>query len=229
MAAARTPARRRMGACETTPPATLREHQRDPEQTNRKRALPQPRGSSAACRRQARSSSPLRGCGRSSLTPGHAAAGPAAARKDPEEQSAQPGGARSHRVRSVRPLDTGGPYGCRRQGLPGCRGAGILVRRACCRSPVAAGGEADRGSRREGEQELRPGGRRDPRTPRRLGFWPGAWRPRAIRGTHASPDHPADGGSETSRRSRPVRSLVAAAQEGAAAWRVRTLPCRHVE
>ena len=118
---------------------------------------------------------------------------------------------------------------CRRQGLPGCRGAGILVRRACCRSPVAAGGEADRGSRREGERELRPGGRRDPRTPRRLGFWPGAWRPRAIRGTHASPDHPADGGSETSRRSRPVRSLVAAAQEGAAAWRVRTLPCRHVE
>ena len=36
-----------------------------------------------------------------------------AARKDPEEQSAQPGGAGSHRARSVRPLDTGGPYGCR--------------------------------------------------------------------------------------------------------------------
>ena len=30
MAAARTLARRRMGACETTPPAKLREHQRDP-------------------------------------------------------------------------------------------------------------------------------------------------------------------------------------------------------
>jgi len=38
----------------------------------------------------------------------------AAARKDPEEQSAQPGGARSHRARFVCPLDTGGPYGCRR-------------------------------------------------------------------------------------------------------------------
>jgi hypothetical protein len=37
----------------------------------------------------------------------------AAARKDPEEQSAQPDGARSHRARSVCPLDTGGPYGCR--------------------------------------------------------------------------------------------------------------------
>jgi hypothetical protein len=35
----------------------------------------------------------------------------AATRKDPEEQSAQPGGARSHRARSVRPLDNGGPYG----------------------------------------------------------------------------------------------------------------------
>src|SRR5690242_12437560 len=40
----------------------------------------------------------------------------AAARKDPEEQSAQPGGARSHRASFVRPLDTGGPYGCRGQG-----------------------------------------------------------------------------------------------------------------
>jgi Golgi phosphoprotein 3 (GPP34) len=37
----------------------------------------------------------------------------AAARKDPEEQSTQPGGARSHRARFVRPLDTSGPYGCR--------------------------------------------------------------------------------------------------------------------
>ena len=51
----------------------------------------------------------------------------AAARKDPEEQSAQPDGARSHRARSVCPLDTGGPYGCRIAGVmssytyaPGC-------------------------------------------------------------------------------------------------------------
>ena len=38
--------------------------------------LPRSRGSSAACRRQARSSSPLRGSGRSSLTPGRAARRP---------------------------------------------------------------------------------------------------------------------------------------------------------
>ena len=41
--------------------------------------------------------------------PGAAAAcGPAA-----RGSQAQPGGARSHRARSVRPLDNGGPYGCR--------------------------------------------------------------------------------------------------------------------
>src|SRR5580693_505694 len=48
-------------------------------------------------------------------TPSHAA-GTAAARKDPEEQSAQLGGARRHRARFVRPLDSGSPYGCRGQG-----------------------------------------------------------------------------------------------------------------
>src|SRR5215472_10611634 len=114
MAAARTLARRRMGACETTPPATLREHQRDPEQANRKRALPRP--SRIFCRLPAPSSFVLAAARLRALQldPGRAAAGPAAARKDPEEQSAQPGGARSHRVRFVRPLDSGGPYGCRR-------------------------------------------------------------------------------------------------------------------
>ena len=34
-----------------------------------------------------------------------------------EGQSAQPGGARSHRARSVRPLDSYGPYGCRIAGV----------------------------------------------------------------------------------------------------------------
>jgi hypothetical protein len=52
-------------------------------------------------------------CGRSSLTPPARRQDRAAARKDPEEQSAQPGGTRSHRARSVCPLDSGGPYGCR--------------------------------------------------------------------------------------------------------------------
>src|SRR5690242_20211021 len=55
--------------------------------------------------------------GAPALTPGRAAGRPrAAVRKDPEEQLAQPGGARSHRARSVCPLDTGGPYGCRESG-----------------------------------------------------------------------------------------------------------------
>ena len=39
----------------------------------------------------------------------------AAARKDPEEQSAKPDGARSHQARSVCPPGTGGPQGCRDQ------------------------------------------------------------------------------------------------------------------
>src|SRR5579859_1337802 len=47
------------------------------------------------------------------LDPSRTAADRAAARKDPDEQSAQPGGARSHRARFARPLDTSGPYGCR--------------------------------------------------------------------------------------------------------------------
>ena len=55
----------------------------------------------------------LRGCGRSSLTLPARRQDRAATRKDPDEQSAQPDGARSHRARSVRPLDNGGPYGCR--------------------------------------------------------------------------------------------------------------------
>ncbi len=61
----------------------------------------------------------------------------AAARKDPEEQSAQPGGARSHRAWFVRPLDTGGPYGCRRQVELKQPGKGWRADR--CDHPTAAG------------------------------------------------------------------------------------------
>src|SRR5690349_14737582 len=62
--------------------------------------------------------------GAPALPPGRAAGRPrAAARKDLEEQSAQPGGVRSHRARSVCPLDTGGPYGCR---IPGGWWAGAF-------------------------------------------------------------------------------------------------------
>ena len=102
-----------MGACETTPPASTGTTHTTPDNPIPRPALPRPRGSPAARRRQARSSSPLRGCGRSSLTLAARRQDRAATRKDPEEQSAQPGGARSHRARSVRPLDTNGPYGCR--------------------------------------------------------------------------------------------------------------------
>src|SRR6266566_3158259 len=88
-----------MGACETTPPTSTGTTHATPDN-------PTPRPAP---------SSPLRGCGRSSLTLAARRQDRSAARKDPEEQSAQPGGARSHRARSVRPLDNGGPYGCRNE------------------------------------------------------------------------------------------------------------------
>jgi hypothetical protein len=75
MAAARTMARRRMGACETTPPASTGNQHATPDN-------PTATGPSSLLRifrrmpGQARSSSPLRGCGRSSLTPGRAAGRP---------------------------------------------------------------------------------------------------------------------------------------------------------
>jgi hypothetical protein len=54
--------------------------------------LPRAQGSPAACRRQARSSSPLRSCGRSSLTPPARRKTWGTCEEDPEEQSAEPGG-----------------------------------------------------------------------------------------------------------------------------------------
>ncbi len=38
---------------------------------------------------------------------------PGSCEEDPEEQSPQPGGTPSHQARSLCPLDSGGPYGCR--------------------------------------------------------------------------------------------------------------------
>jgi len=67
MAAARAPGRRRMGACETTPPASTGTTHTTLTIQYRDRPFLAPRRSPAARRRQARSSSPLRGCGRSSL------------------------------------------------------------------------------------------------------------------------------------------------------------------
>src|SRR5689334_20997690 len=118
MAAARTLARRRMGACETTPPATYREHAHDPGKPTAEESFPAFEDLPPLAgvklvrpRRCAAAGAPAGPWPRGERTR-------AAARKDPEEQSAQPGGAPSHRVRSVRPLDTGGPYGCRGSGLP---------------------------------------------------------------------------------------------------------------
>src|SRR6266487_3127308 len=103
MAAARTLARRRMGACETTPPATLREHQRDPDKPTAYEPFLASRGSAAACRRQARSSSPLRGCGRSSLT---LAARLRALQLDPGRAAAGPGSCEEGHRRTVSPART---------------------------------------------------------------------------------------------------------------------------
>src|SRR6185312_6181986 len=114
-AAARTLARRRIGACETTPHATHRDRHATPDKPKpQPKPLPRP---AMIFRRLPASSSFVLAAAR--LRALQHDSWPrdgktrAAARKDPEEQSAQPGGARSHRARSVRPLDTGGPYGCR--------------------------------------------------------------------------------------------------------------------
>src|SRR6185437_12547064 len=118
MAAARTLARRRMGACETTPLANA------PGTSTRPRisqTANEPSPPSMISRRLPGSSSFVLAAAR--LRALQLAPRPrgrktrAAARKDPEEQSAQPDGARSHRARSVRPLDTNGPYGCRIEGV----------------------------------------------------------------------------------------------------------------
>ena len=125
----------------------------------------------------------LRGCGRSSLTLAARRQDRAAARKDPEEQSAQPGGARSHRARSVCPLDNGGPYGCRRQGLPDCHGAGTSVRRCMPHGVRHPDGETDRRSRRRGRAAGTPA--RTIRMPPVSSIWiPG-------RRWALAPDHPA--------------------------------------
>ena len=151
MAAARTLARRRMGACETTPPATHREHstrplisqpQTTPSSPSRiSRRLPA--SSSfvlAAARLRALQLDPWPRGGKTR----------AAARKIQKNSQPSPAAARSHRVRSVRPLDTGGPYGCRGQGLPDRHGAGTSVRTCTPDGVRHPDGEADRRSRRKG-------------------------------------------------------------------------------
>src|SRR6266699_2682928 len=107
-----------MGACETTPPATHREHAHDPRQANRETTLPRslrifrrlPASSSfvlAAARLRALQLDSWPRGGEDQQLRG----------RIQKNSQAQPGGARSHRARSVRPLDTGGPYGCRIEGV----------------------------------------------------------------------------------------------------------------
>src|SRR6266568_4424683 len=130
MAAARTLARRRMGACETTPPATLRNQHATPisqPQTS-------PSSPSRIFRRSPASSSFVLAAARLralQLDPGRAAAGPAAARKDPEEQSAQ---ARRRRVvtgsGSYALLTPVALMGAADRVFPDCHGAGTSVRYA---------------------------------------------------------------------------------------------------
>ena len=149
-----------MGACETTPPATRRDTHATPDNPAATgpflslEDLPPLAGVKLVRPRRCAAA------GAPALTPGRAAGRPrAAARKDPEEQLAQPGGARSHRARSVCPLDTGGPYGCRRQGLPCRNGTGTCVRRCMPDGVRHPDGEADRRSRAKGERRERRAGR----------------------------------------------------------------------
>jgi hypothetical protein len=103
-----------MGACEITPPTRAGDnHTTLKPRTNT--IFPASESSVAAGRRPARSSSPLRGCGRSSLTLSRTATrNPAAARKIQKNSQPQPGDSHaSHRANFPRPLDTNGPYGCR--------------------------------------------------------------------------------------------------------------------
>jgi len=125
MAATPYVARRRMGAREITPPARLREPARDPWQANRRRALPRPRWLPP---------------------PGGKTPGSCRGRIQ-EEQSAQPGGACSHRARFVRALDKGGPYGCRADGGPGWGMAAFsLVRWGAWRSLLSSATGRDSGT-----------------------------------------------------------------------------------
>jgi hypothetical protein len=107
-----------MGACETTPTAHARPGNQHSDLSTLipQEAVPRSRSSAAACRHQARSSSPApegARCGRSSLTPPARRRTPAAARKSDNYSPAQPGGPtpRSPGQFST-PLDSGGPHGC---------------------------------------------------------------------------------------------------------------------
>jgi hypothetical protein len=123
---------------------------------------------------------------------------------------------------------------CRRQGLPDCRGAGTLVRRACRAGPVILAAKLIAGHGAEGERrEPRPG-RPDAAGARgRAPGWPGrrpsAWRPLGNPGPGKDTSPGSSSGPRlpqmASPRSVAVESAgavqVAGAQEDAAAWSVR--------
>jgi hypothetical protein len=157
-------ARRRMGACETTPPATNRGTPPTLHTTARTEPFLALDDLVAARRRPARSSSPLCGCGRSSRTPPARQQDPGSCEEDPEEQSGQPGDTTpGHRVNFLRPLDTSGPHGW----VPGRRlgmteqgtGAGGAGPRGgwCCRRPWPGVGVRFRGPGEVGSRSARRG------------------------------------------------------------------------
>jgi transposase, IS5 family len=66
--------------------------------------------------------------------------------------------------------------------IPGCGGAGVLVRRARRTGPVTLDGEAGRGSRRRAAREPRPGCLDTTEARGTISGMAGAWRPRAAPG-----------------------------------------------
>ena len=156
MAPASLLARRRMGACETTPPQPHAGNTTRPfTSQNRKGLFPAPDDPPPLVsvqlvrpRRSAAAGAPAGPLPHGGVTR-------AAARKIPENSQAQPGRHHaSHRVKTPCPLDASGPHGCRREHPPGllvqvgdggvnCVGSWSCVRRAGIpRSLLSPPGEA---------------------------------------------------------------------------------------
>jgi hypothetical protein len=76
---------------------------------------------------------------------------------------------------------------CRGQGLPGCRGAGVLVRRARRTGPVTLDGEAVAGHGAGRERETRPGCLDATEARGMASGMAGAWRPWAVLGRGRTP------------------------------------------
>src|SRR6266496_3740579 len=142
-----------MGACETTPPATYREHAHDPDRPTAQESflaledLPPLAGVQLVRPRRCATA------GAPSSTPGRAARRPGQLRGRIQKNS-QPSPA-------ARVVTGSGSYalltlvalmGAADRVILDCRGADIRVRRTCRTRPITPHGRADRGSRRRGER-----------------------------------------------------------------------------